>query len=71
MFVVCMVQVTDVYVILDGKPEGTRPVGRTSCRWINIIKMDLRSVGVNCINLAQNGVRPRTLVQRVTNVRGP
>jgi hypothetical protein len=32
----------NAYRILMGKPEGNRPLGRTRCRWVNNIKMDLR-----------------------------
>jgi len=28
-----------------GKPEGKRPLGRSSHRWENNIKMDLQEVG--------------------------
>jgi hypothetical protein len=31
--------------ILVGKPEGRRPVGRPSRRWVGNIKMDLRERG--------------------------
>jgi hypothetical protein len=34
-----------VYRILVGKPEGKRLLGRPSCRWEDIIKMDLQEVG--------------------------
>jgi hypothetical protein len=32
-------------MILVGKPEGKRPVGRPRCRWVDNIKMDLREIG--------------------------
>jgi hypothetical protein len=32
----------NAYRILVGKPEGKRPLGRPSCRWVDNIKMDLR-----------------------------
>jgi hypothetical protein len=31
--------------ILVGKPEGKRPLGRPTRRWVDNIKMDLREVG--------------------------
>jgi hypothetical protein len=31
--------------ILLGKPEGKRPLGRPSHKWVDNIKMDLREVG--------------------------
>jgi hypothetical protein len=30
-----------VYMVLDGRPEGKRPLGRPGCRWEDNIKMDL------------------------------
>jgi hypothetical protein len=35
----------NAYKILVGKPEGKRPLGRPSCRWVHNIKMDLREIG--------------------------
>jgi hypothetical protein len=32
----------NVYRILEGKPEGKKPLGRPRCRWVNNIKIDLR-----------------------------
>jgi hypothetical protein len=32
----------NAYMILVGKPEGKRPLGRQRCRWVDNIKMDLR-----------------------------
>jgi hypothetical protein len=29
-------------IILIGRPEEKRPLGRPRCRWVNNIKMDLR-----------------------------
>ena len=43
--------------IFGGKPEGKRPLGRTSRRWENNIKMDHHEVGcggVDWIELAQD-----------------
>jgi hypothetical protein len=42
-------------MILVRKPEGKRPLGRPRCRWVHIIKMDLREIwwdGTGWINLA-------------------
>jgi hypothetical protein len=30
------------YIILVGKPEGKRPLGKYRRRWVNNIKIDLR-----------------------------
>jgi len=35
----------DVYMVLVGKPEGKRPLGRPRLRWEDNIKMDLHEVG--------------------------
>jgi len=34
-----------VHGVLEGKPEGKRPLGRPRRRWEDNIKMDLREVG--------------------------
>jgi hypothetical protein len=31
--------------ILEGKPEGKRPLGRPRRKWVDSIKMDLREIG--------------------------
>jgi hypothetical protein len=35
----------NAYVILVGKPEGKRPIGRLRGGWKDNIKMDLREIG--------------------------
>jgi hypothetical protein len=35
----------NVYRILVGKPEGKRPLGRPTSRWVGNNKMDLREIG--------------------------
>jgi hypothetical protein len=37
-----MVEKMNAYRILEGKPEGKRPLGRPRRRWVDNIKMDLR-----------------------------
>jgi hypothetical protein len=62
------------YNILVGRPEGRRPLGRPRRRWEDNIKMDLREVGfgdVDWIDLAQDRVRWRALVNTVMNLRVP
>jgi hypothetical protein len=47
----------NAYRILVGKPEGKRPLGRTRCRSVDNIKMDLRYIGwdgMDLIDLAQD-----------------
>jgi len=36
----------DAYMVLVGKPEGTRPLGKSRCRWEVNIKMELHDVGL-------------------------
>jgi hypothetical protein len=45
------------YMILVGKPEGKRPLGRPRRRWVDNIKKDLREIewdGVDWIDMAQD-----------------
>jgi hypothetical protein len=35
----------NAYRILVGKPDGKRPLGRTRCRWVDSIKIDLGEIG--------------------------
>ena len=35
----------DAYMVLMGKPNGKRPLGRSRRRWENNIKMDLQDIG--------------------------
>jgi hypothetical protein len=61
-----------VYKVLVGKPEGKRPLGRPRRRWENVIKMDLRKIGlggVDWIRLSQDMDRWRAVVSAVMNLR--
>ena len=63
-----------VYMILVGKPEGKRPLGRPRRRWVDNIRMDLQEVGcgyMDWIGLAQDRDSWRTLVSAVMNFRVP
>jgi hypothetical protein len=43
---------TNGYRIFVGNSEGKRPLGRSICRWVDNIKMDLRAIGwggLDCI----------------------
>jgi hypothetical protein len=58
--------------LLVTKPEGKRPLGRSRCRWVDKIRMDLGEVGwgsVDWIGLAQDRNRWRALVNSVLNLR--
>jgi hypothetical protein len=61
----------NAYRILVGKPDGKRPLGRPRRRWVDNIKMDLREVGWDWIDLAQGRVRWRAYVNAVMNLRVP
>jgi hypothetical protein len=43
-----------VYMVLVGRPEGKRPLGRPRRRWEDNIKMDLREIGID-LDLAGSG----------------
>jgi cell wall assembly regulator SMI1 len=38
------------YYILDGKPEGKRPLGRLRRRWKDNIRMKLKEIGWECVD---------------------
>ena len=62
------------YMVLVGKPEGKRPLGRPRRRWVDNIRVDLQEVGcgyMDWIWLAQDRDRWRTLVSAVMNLRVP
>jgi hypothetical protein len=68
----CSGEERNVYMVLMGKPEGKRPLGRPRYRWEDGIRMDLREIGwgsVEWIQLAQNTDRWRVLVNTVMNLR--
>jgi len=63
-----------VCMVLVGKPEGRRPLGRPRRRWVENIGMDLQEVEcgyMDLIGLAQDRDRWRTLVSAVMNLRVP
>ena len=63
-----------LYMVLVGKPEGRRPLGRPRRRWVDNIRIDLQEVGcgyIDWIELAQDMDRWRTLVSAVMNLRVP
>jgi hypothetical protein len=64
----------DVYMVLVGKPEGKRQLGRPRRRWENNIKMDLQEVGcgsMDWIELLQDTDTWRALVNAVMNIQVP
>jgi hypothetical protein len=61
-----------VYKVLVRKPEGKRPLGRPRHRWEDGIRMDLREIGLWCVDwirLAQDKGRWRAAVSAVMNLR--
>jgi hypothetical protein len=58
-----------------GSPsEGKRPQRRPRLRWVDNIRMDLREIGwdsMDWIDLAQDRVQWRALVNTVMNIRVP
>jgi hypothetical protein len=64
----------NVYRILVGKPEGNGKLGRPRRMWVNNIKMDIREIGwngVDLIDMAQDRDQWRDLVNTVLNLRVP
>jgi hypothetical protein len=64
----------NAYRILVGNPEGKRPLGIPSRRWINKIKIGLREIrcdGGDWIDLAQERDQWTALVNAVMNLRFP
>jgi len=63
-----------VHMVLVGKPEGKKPLGRPRRRWGDTIKMDLQEVGGgrgDWMVLAQDRDRLRALVGMVRDFRVP
>jgi hypothetical protein len=61
-----------VYKVLVGKPEGKRPLGRPRRMREDVVRMDLREIGlrgVDWIRLAQDRDRWRAVVSEVMNLR--
>jgi hypothetical protein len=61
----------NAYRILVGNPEGRTSLGRPRRRWVDNIKMDLREVGWDWIDLAQDRDQWWALVNTVMNLRVP
>jgi hypothetical protein len=58
-------------MVLVGRPEGKRPLGRPRCRWEDNIKMDLWEIGIggaNWIRLTRDRVQWRAFVNMVMNL---
>ena len=62
------------FKILTGKPTGKRPLGRSTCRWEDNIRMDLEEIGINAgnwVDSAQDRDYWRALVNAALNLRVP
>jgi hypothetical protein len=69
-----MVEERGVHRVLEGKPEGKRPLGRPRRRWEDNIKMDFQEVregGGDWMELAQDKDRWRALANTVKNLWVP
>jgi hypothetical protein len=63
-----------VYRLLVAKPEGNRPLGRPTHRWVDNIKLDLGEKGLggdDWIQLAWDREGQKALVNVVTNLEVP
>jgi hypothetical protein len=60
----------NAYRILVVKPEGRRPVERPRRRWVDNIKMDLREIGWDGIDLIDLAL-DRALVNTAMNLQVP
>jgi hypothetical protein len=61
-------------MILVGKPEGKRPLGRPRRRWADNIKIDMREVGrdvMDWTDLAQNRDQWGAPLNTVMNIQHP
>jgi hypothetical protein len=62
----------NVYVLLVGRPEGKRPLGRRRRRWVDNINMNFREIGwggVHWIGLPQDRDQRKAFVNAVMNLR--
>ena len=72
--VACMGEERGMYMVLFGKLEGKRPLGRPRHRWMDNSRMDLEEVGcgyMDWIGHAQDRDSRRTLVGAVMNLWVP
>jgi hypothetical protein len=69
-----MGETRNAYRILVGKPEGKRPLGTPRRRWVDNIKMDLREIewdGMDLIDLVRDRDQWRALVNTGMNLEIP
>jgi hypothetical protein len=61
----------NAYRLLAEKPEGKKPPGRPTCRWVDNMKMDFLEIGwggMDWIGLSQNRDKWRAFVNAVMNL---
>jgi hypothetical protein len=61
-----------LYTVLVGKPQGKRPLGRPRHRWEDGIRMDLREIGLGCVDWlqqTQDSDRWQAVVSAAMNLR--
>jgi hypothetical protein len=64
----------NAHMLLAGKPERRKPLGRPRRRWLGNIKMDLGAIGwcdMDWTDLTQDMDKWRALVNAVLNIRIP
>jgi len=69
-----MGEMRNAYKILVEKPEGKRPLRRPRCRWEDCIRLDLRELGwegVDLMHLVQNRDQLWALVNVALNLLVP
>jgi hypothetical protein len=72
--VACMGEIRNANKLLVEKSEGKKPLGRPRHRWKDNIRLDLRQVGrddVDLTNLAQERDQLRVVLNAVLNFRVP
>jgi hypothetical protein len=65
-------EMRNMYRILVGKPEGKIYLRRSRCKWKGSIKMDLKEIGydyIDLIQMDQNRLQWRSLVNTKMNLR--
>ena len=69
----CTGEGRDAYVVLVGKPEGRKTLGRPTHQWQDNTKMDFHEIGghVDWIDLAQYRDKWWCLVNTIINGRVP
>jgi len=63
--VACMGEERGLYMVLVGKLEGKRTLGRPRRRWVDNIRMDLQEVGCGCMDWLGLATFERKVVGRI------